>query len=67
MVQHGLSYVSTPEVDEKKAEVGVIYSRYLFRVTAQPLAANTANKKEISRVEDVGGVLLVNAGLTILR
>ncbi len=28
MVKHGLSYVSTPEEDEKKAEVGVICSGY---------------------------------------
>ncbi len=38
----------------KKAEVGVIYSRYLLRITAQPWS-RTANKKDISRVKSVGG------------
>ncbi len=59
MVKHGLRYFSTPEVDEKKADVREIESRYLLRITAQPLA-HAANKKDISRENSVEGVLLVN-------
>ncbi len=59
MVKHGLCYVSTPEVDEKKANVGVIYSRYLLRIAAQPLP-HAEIKKGISRGNSVEEVLLVN-------
>ncbi len=59
IVKHDLCYVSNPEVDEKKADVGEIKSRYLLRITAQPLA-HAANKKDISRGSSVEEVLLVN-------